>query len=148
MTDLTQIRIFLTGSRAKFTLVSKVTGVRYTYRFSRGKDPLKTWVSVLVGTDNQSDYVKIGCVYRIDRLAQRPGTHPKAGFWWAPERKDAPSTAGIRWFLEHLRDSLTVDWFQRIEFWHAGVCSRCGRELTDPESIARGLGPICAEAAP
>lgn len=26
-----------------------------------------------------------------------------------------------------------------------GVCACCGRELTDPESIARGIGPICAE---
>lgn len=25
-----------------------------------------------------------------------------------------------------------------------GVCSCCGRELTDPESIAAGIGPICA----
>lgn len=24
-----------------------------------------------------------------------------------------------------------------------GTCSCCGRELTDPESIARGIGPIC-----
>jgi hypothetical protein len=26
-----------------------------------------------------------------------------------------------------------------------GRCSCCGRTLTDPESIARGIGPICAE---
>jgi hypothetical protein len=26
-----------------------------------------------------------------------------------------------------------------------GVCSCCGRTLTDPESIARGIGPICAD---
>ena len=26
-----------------------------------------------------------------------------------------------------------------------GVCSCCGRELTDPESISRGIGPICAK---
>lgn len=26
----------------------------------------------------------------------------------------------------------------------AGRCCSCGRELTDPESIARGIGPICA----
>jgi hypothetical protein len=27
----------------------------------------------------------------------------------------------------------------------SGSCSVCGRDLTDPESIARGIGPICAE---
>ena len=26
-----------------------------------------------------------------------------------------------------------------------GICACCGRELTDPESIERGIGPICAE---
>lgn len=26
-----------------------------------------------------------------------------------------------------------------------GQCSCCGRELTNPESVARGIGPICAE---
>jgi hypothetical protein len=26
-----------------------------------------------------------------------------------------------------------------------GECACCGRELTDPESIERGIGPICAE---
>lgn len=26
-----------------------------------------------------------------------------------------------------------------------GMCACCGRELTDPESIERGIGPICAE---
>ena len=26
-----------------------------------------------------------------------------------------------------------------------GICSCCNRTLTDPESVARGIGPICAE---
>jgi hypothetical protein len=26
-----------------------------------------------------------------------------------------------------------------------GVCSVCGRELSDPESVERGIGPICAD---
>lgn len=27
------------------------------------------------------------------------------------------------------------------------LCERCGQELTDPESIARGMGPECAMSA-
>jgi hypothetical protein len=27
------------------------------------------------------------------------------------------------------------------------LCERCGQELTDPESIARGMGPECAMTA-
>ena len=26
-----------------------------------------------------------------------------------------------------------------------GICACCGRELTDPDSIERGIGPVCAE---
>ncbi len=25
-----------------------------------------------------------------------------------------------------------------------GVCAICGKELTDPESVERGIGPVCA----
>lgn len=28
-----------------------------------------------------------------------------------------------------------------------GICQICGRELTDPDSIAKGIGPICAGKA-
>lgn len=30
-----------------------------------------------------------------------------------------------------------------VEVMHVGKCSRCGRKLTNPESISIGLGPEC-----
>src|ERR1019366_4832357 len=30
-----------------------------------------------------------------------------------------------------------------LEVWHEGKCGRCGRKLTVPESIERGIGPEC-----
>jgi hypothetical protein len=30
-----------------------------------------------------------------------------------------------------------------IEIWHEGKCCKCGRTLTTPESIQRGIGPEC-----
>ena len=30
-----------------------------------------------------------------------------------------------------------------VEIWYDGVCSRCGRKITDEISIKRGLGPTC-----
>ena len=30
-----------------------------------------------------------------------------------------------------------------MEVMHTGKCCACGRELTDPESIALGIGPYC-----
>lgn len=36
-----------------------------------------------------------------------------------------------------------ADWYRKVL---AGSCSRCGRTLTDPESLARGCGSECAKA--
>jgi hypothetical protein len=30
-----------------------------------------------------------------------------------------------------------------VQVWTSGACARCGRELTDPVSVAWGLGPVC-----
>lgn len=34
-----------------------------------------------------------------------------------------------------------------VTIYHVGKCGMCGRKLTDPTSIATGLGPICAKEA-
>lgn len=31
----------------------------------------------------------------------------------------------------------------QIHFYHEGKCSRCGRRLTDPDSIRKGMGSVC-----
>lgn len=31
-----------------------------------------------------------------------------------------------------------------MKLYHEGVCCRCGRSLTNPESIERGIGPVCS----
>lgn len=40
-------------------------------------------------------------------------------------------------------EPLTVEVAASLGRQH-GVCMICGRTLTDPESVARGIGPICA----
>jgi hypothetical protein len=54
-----------------------------------------------------------------------------------------------RWLYErgayfNLTDemSLTVEQAARLGHLH-GVCMICGRTLTDPESVERGIGPVC-----
>lgn len=34
---------------------------------------------------------------------------------------------------------------QKMAVYHSGRCGSCGRELTTPESIRRGLGKKCAK---
>lgn len=129
-------RDYILGGNAVVTLVSKRTGDRFTYRVRRapGREgqpagqPLPFFVSVLTGPDNQRDYKYLGTIfpdgYRHGKKSQ-----------FTPE---APSAKAWSWTWAHLDTD-------QVEVWHEGQCSRCGRALTDPESIQRGLGPICAE---
>jgi hypothetical protein len=40
------------------------------------------------------------------------------------------------------KDRLTVEQAEELGALH-GVCCVCGAELTDPESVKRGIGPVC-----
>jgi hypothetical protein len=62
-------------------------------------------------------------------------TYPEITKFPAPGGDDfLQSAAGVR---------LTKD--QAAEFGHThGSCLICMKELTDPESVARGIGPVCA----
>lgn len=45
------------------------------------------------------------------------------------------------WSLRAIMDGKPLPEGYRIR--HSGKCGRCGRELTDPESMTRGIGPEC-----
>jgi len=125
-------RAFILGGDAIFTLVNPRSGSRFTYRV-RGKDAdgggSIYFVQVLTGPNNREDYQFLGTIFPDGRY--RHGHK-------SPLRPDAPSAKAFQWLWEHMENHV-------VEVWHEGKCSRCGRALTDPESIQRGLGPICAE---
>ena len=45
---------------------------------------------------------------------------------------------GLMWVLNHANNLP-----DKVHILHHGHCSMCGRQLTDAESLASGLGPIC-----
>ncbi|MFQ5339906.1 MAG: DUF6011 domain-containing protein [Anaerolineae bacterium] len=127
---------YILGGNATVTLVSKRTDDHFTYRVRRAKTregqneaDVPLFVSVLTGPDNQRDYQFIGTIFP-------DGTYRYS--YKSQLSTDAPSVKAWDWTWHNLNTD-------RVEVWHSGMCSRCGRELTDPESIARGLGPTCAE---
>ena len=124
--DPAAIRAFLEGGYAIFTLVSLFTGARFTYSAKQGDHGVL--YSALSGPDNQADYRYIG-------LWTSRGLRPKDA-----ASAFTPSTSALRWFLGRLYEGLPLD---QMEFWHSGRCSKCARVLTDPESIAAGMGPTC-----
>lgn len=125
---------FIFAGNAYFTLRSKKTQTRYTYRFSIvPESKVQRWfVAVLAGPDNNSDYQYIGMV--DDDLSFRRTKKSKMLDTSLP-------VVAIGYALKHLAHSSIPE---SLEIWHEGRCGRCGRKLTVPESVAAGIGPECS----
>lgn len=137
---------FILAGNAYFTLRSRKSGTRYTYRVRLAEDDnpnslfstalsrqQKWFVSLLAGPENTSDYVYLGLAeghfptFRLTRASKMTA--------------DSAPAKAIKFLFEMLnRDTLLPG----LEIWHEGRCGRCGRMLTVPESITAGLGPDCA----
>jgi hypothetical protein len=124
---------FILGGNARFTIRSKKTGTRFSYRVRKSEDGSIFFVSVLTGSDNDSDFSYIGTL--TPRGPYRHGKKSKI-------TSTAPSAAAFAWFWGSLyagRPSLS----DQVEVFHEGRCGRCARALTVPESIESGFGPEC-----
>jgi len=143
-----QAHYFIFAGNATFTLVSKKTGTRFTYRVrecdtpdykankARGAEEVH-FVKVLTGPNNEEDYQFVGTVF--NRGTYRHSRKSRL-------REDAPSVKVFTWFLGRLEapegPSVLAE---QVEIYHEGRCGRCGRTLTVPESVTTGFGPECAE---
>ena len=122
---------FALAGKAIFTVVSKKTGARFTFKVRAAENGPFHFVSVLTGPDNTQDYKYLGYLRR--------GVYFHGGAK-AKIAADAPSAKAFDWFWRALaRDALG----DRAEVHHCGQCGRCGRALTVPESIQSGFGPEC-----
>lgn len=130
---LKEIRPFVFGGNAVFTVVSKVSGSRFTFKVQASDDGRVHFVKVLTGPDNESSYTYLGTIFADG--AYRHGKKSSVGY-------DAPSAKVARWFFTHLDDAVAM---AKCEVWHEGRCCRCGRRLTVPASIEAGIGPECAQ---
>lgn len=123
---------FIFGGKATFTVRSRKTGQRFTFKVTQKIDDATRerrdlyFVGVLTGTDNVGSYTYLGT---ISQGAYRHGLKSSIG-------PGAPSAVAFKWFIENLGSSA-------VEVFHEGRCGRCGRKLTTPESIERGFGPEC-----
>lgn len=137
ITDYQKALVFMFGGNATFTLVSKKTGTRFTYRMRKPKDAAphaNTFVAVLTGSDNESSYSYLG-FFKVGK-GYSYGSKSKIG----PE---APSAVAFHWFANAMLSNKGLAAFEQVEFYHEGSCCRCGRKLTVPESITDGIGPEC-----
>ena len=126
---------FITAGKAIFTIESARTGKWFTYKVIAPKEqnPSKPvfWVKLMTGTDNQTSYSYLGTIFSKE-------------FKLTKKSKITSDALGYKAVDFFFRNIFAGKSHEEINFYHMGICGRCGRPLTTPESVSRGIGPICA----
>lgn len=128
------VKDFVLGGNALVTLESGKTGCHLTYKIQKSNnDDNLYFIKSLRGSDNEKDYQYIGCYFAdTETFVVEKSYKNVESYSWPKSIRTA------KYFLSRLNDipdSLIV--------YHNGKCCRCGRTLTTPESIKKGIGPEC-----
>jgi hypothetical protein len=123
---------FILGGKAFVTFKNSETNNRYTYKIRVSRDKKLYFVGVLYGSDNESNYAYIGCIFNN-------GTE----FRWTKGSKINETDVRVKVFHYVFHHVMKGNLPECVEIWHEGKCARCGRTLTVPESIESGFGPEC-----
>lgn len=147
LTSVKDIRDYMFGGKAEFTLQSNVTGKHFTYRVLKYSDDKIRFVFFLGGSNNDTDWIYAGKLRRFKRDPNALSTpltkNNELAFARTPKSPSsaAPVMQAFGWFIHMLnKDTIAED---QVTFLHSGKCSACGRKLTTPESIQTGMGPVC-----
>jgi len=138
------------GSRVSknipFTLNFPSRYFSYSASQTRGDSAEDTTIHVLVGPNNQRDWRPLARIEGPYLRTLRPGearNHRIPMYRGRLEsisaEADSFKALAWAWKAAHRGD------LGEVEPMHVGECGRCGRELTKPESIERGIGPVCWE---
>lgn len=126
-----RITKYIMGGNGVVTLRS-CTGVHHTYWFAapenRKEDDDRMFVKTLV---NNGEWVYVG-MYKDKNF------HLTTASKFSLQ---SPIVKGVFFILKLMFKPDYSD--ERMHLYHEGICSRCGRPLTNPESIEIGIGPIC-----
>ena len=121
-----------------FTLKNKDKGTHLTFRSRRPKGwtiESPVLVDFMVGSDNENHFGFIGSVSSSGFF--KPSPKSKV----AKERLEVANRTMV-WLLTRIKNKLELP--EALEIKGSTKCARCGRKLTNPESIDDGLGPICS----
>ncbi len=127
-------KTMILAGKANFTLVGQST--RFTYKveapskFKGNRGTGIRFVRVMTGPDNNTSYTYAGFL-KNGKLVTGGKARIKA---------DAQSMQAFAWAWERISRGVMPG---NMEVWHSGECAKCGRKLTVPESVGRGIGPVC-----
>lgn len=127
---LVDVRSFLLGGNAGFTLLQD------------GKNPISVKYRV-VANENKSCYF----IYTESKTSSKIvyQAYITSKDWVLHKAKQVEDSdyneraiKAIDWLLKHCDNLPDI-----VHVYHNGRCSKCGRKLTDLESLRTGLGPVC-----
>lgn len=129
---------YILGGHGTFTLESQRTGSYFTYKADMPElaSDLKVKTPIFIQLLTPEP-IYLGVIWI------RPDVEGVPDFNLTRASRaslDAPSVKALRWLLHRIRESKPLD---DLKVYHEGTCSRCGKNLTTPESIKRGIGPVC-----
>lgn len=134
--EILNLSQFIFGGKAEFTIENIQSGKGYQYRVNKAENKNSTdkrdRYFVRVKDGSSEVYAGMITVYPNGAPYYNQG---KTGAY----DKDSPPIKGL--FLAIYK--ATGGMKRPMVLYHHGKCSRCGRKLTDPESIERGIGPEC-----
>jgi hypothetical protein len=139
---------FIRAGKAIMTIESKRTQKHFTFKFTTPKlDPEKdglkkwndipVWVRLLTGpnNDDRNNYTFVGTIFGKK-------------YFHGKRTSVSEEATGIKalkyWFRAVVEKNEKA--LELIQLYHEGRCMKCGRKLTTPDSIERGIGPICDDA--
>jgi hypothetical protein len=138
----------LSAGRVSVSITSKRTQEHITVRFKCCKDNRegegKNWPQVPF---MEATHIFID-VPRPEGFGDKIGTfYPGSGKFYADRNADSArvwaASAIARWVSCGDDADVLRPILDRVEITEESRCGMCGAELTDPESIARGIGPHC-----
>lgn len=142
---------FILAGNATFTIESEKTGRHLTYKVQAAKGSNdRYFVKLLGGPDNENSFYYIGMIvedtFRSPVAGAQAGVVSRLGWKFILTRAsrvtdETTSVKALRYVLGALnRKQMPA----MTKVWHSGKCGRCGRRLTVPASLERGIGPECA----
>ena len=115
---------------AAFTVKSKRTGKDYTYKIKRSEYNGVWYTHIYVET-TYLKFTHLG-VYFNGIITKNKKV------------VDSPSAIAIAFVLHKTSREQFEYLNDNVDIMHLGSCIKCGKTLTDAQSIENGLGPICS----
>lgn len=128
---------FIFAGRCHCSIQNIVSGNAFEYKIKQGNNPRYYFIKVR-RLNSKEPYKNGGTLELYDSSDTLRYRYSKV------KTSEVDDTAmSIQALLYVLKNYDSLSPKVRVE--HFGTCGRCGRKLTDEESIHRGLGPECAK---